>query len=277
MNTKFRCLTSEWLRYAVACIFITCCFPVHSSADGIDSLKKEAASGSKRSIYNLGVKYDSGEEISEDKGMAFSLYKISARMNYAPAQNNLGWFYRQGIATQANPAAAVYWFGLSALQGNALALQNLAEMFISGEGVPKNLKYAENFYTLCATKKIGVSDDRESGFNNAIHECRREVGNIWALQNFSEGQKKYRYAAVWLAASLVEHEEEKEDSEFGVRARKSKKKTKELLMKVKKELDADSRKWVNGVLENWDEFRDMMEDVTPFPLGIFQLIRDERL
>jgi hypothetical protein len=45
-------------------------------------------------------------------------------------------------------------FGFAALQGNSLALQNLGEMYQSGECVAKNLNIARSFFAICATEII---------------------------------------------------------------------------------------------------------------------------
>ena len=142
----------------------------------INELIEAANDGSKNSNYNLGVIYSNGHGVKKNLALANKYYFIAAEMNFAPAQNNLGWSYREGLGVPVNPLEAIYWFRLSALQGNALALQNLAEMYLAGEGVARQPAVAETFYTLCATQVVINEESivKESGINNAIHECRRE-------------------------------------------------------------------------------------------------------
>ena len=104
-----------------------------TEAKDISAVFEAAEEGSKIALYDLGVRYGSGNDVKQDKEVANQYYTKSALMGYAPAQNNLGWSYRQGIAVPKNSSKALYWFRLAALQGNALALQNLAEMFQQGD------------------------------------------------------------------------------------------------------------------------------------------------
>lgn len=164
---------------------------------------------------------------------------------------------------------AIHWFRLSALQDNALALQNLAEMFHHGEGVAVNLNAANDLYTLCATLPVvnegNESDGRESGFNNAIIECRRELGQL-ILSNAKDDQQKLKIAAFWIRVSYVKNKDVSEDSEVGVRARRTLTETEKLLSKVSNQLTPDSSKWVEESLKNWSTFRLTIRDTTSFPL-----------
>jgi TPR repeat protein len=226
------------------------------SRDGINS---------KVSLYNLGWKYSIGDGVKEDKSIALQYYERSANLGYAPAQNNVGWFYRQGIATKQEPMKAIYWFRLSALQGNALALQNLAEMYQAAEGVPKDMYIAKSFYALCATEIITDFPEREAGFNNAIHECRREMGKIESV-SAEDDQEGLRLAALWFTVSLVKNKDLQKDTEKGVKARKSIKETKELLNIVSEKLDKKSKAWVKDSAKKWDSTRIYIRNLTPFPL-----------
>ena len=236
-----------------------------SEARDIKSVFEAAEEGSKIALYDLGVRYGSGNDVKQDKEVANQYYAKSALMGYAPAQNNLGWSYRQGIAVTKNPPKALYWFRLAALQGNALALQNLAEMFQQGEGVMKDIQIARSFYVLCATEAIGDVPGREAGFNNAIHECRREVGKIDALAT-ADDQNGLKRAAMWFTVALSKDKDAFKDSEMGLRARKSRKETVELLSKVNEKLNDDSKKWVKEVVDDWNSLREIIKDRTPFPL-----------
>jgi TPR repeat protein len=237
----------------------------HAFGNELDELLSSAERGSKVSLYNLGWKYSSGDSVKEDKDLAIQYYEKSANLGYAPAQNNLGWFHRQGIATKKDPIKAIYWFRLAALQGNALALQNLAEMYQAAEGVPKDMRIARSFYALCATEIIADLPDREAGFNNAIHECRREMGKIDSVLT-DDDQEGLRWAALWFTVSLMKNKDLQTDSENGVKARKATKETKELLKTVSEKLNKKSKAWVKNAVKNWGDIRTYIRDHTPFPL-----------
>jgi hypothetical protein len=231
----------------------------------IRAIFDEAEKGSKSALYDLGVRYGSGDGVKEDNEIANKYYSKSAALGYAPAQNNLGWAYRQGIAVAKNPTKAMYWFRLSALQGNALAIQNLAEMFQQGEGAVKDLEIARSFFILCATEIIGELPGREDGINNAIHECRREIGKIDSVAA-KDDRQGLRRAAMWFSVALIEDKDAAKDSKIGLRARRSRKETEELLNKINEKLSDESRKWVNEVIGDWNTLRVIIKDRTPFPL-----------
>ena len=75
----------------------------------------------------------------------------------------------------------MYWLRLAGLKGDARALQNIAEMFQQGVGVARDMTVASSFCVLCVTHVVGDIYCRKAEFNNAIHECRREVGKIDAI------------------------------------------------------------------------------------------------
>ena len=246
-------------------IFILISTYTFAETKQIKALFDEAEKGSKSALYDLGVRYGSGNGVKENNELANKYYIRSANLGYAPAQNNLGWSYRQGIAVAINPTKAIYWFRLSALQGNSLALQNLAEMFQRGEGIAKNLEIARSFFILCATEIIGELPGREDGINNAIHECRREIGKIDAIAA-KDDQKGLRRAAMWFAVALIEDKDAAMDNEIGLRARRSRKETEELLAKIDEKLNDESRKMVNELIADWNTLRVLIKDRTPFPL-----------
>ena len=236
-----------------------------SAEYSIEELIKATERGSKIATYSLGVRYAHAIGVKQDQEKANFLYRRAAKMNYAPAQNNLGWSYRQGLGVKKNPFTAIYWFRLASLQNNALALQNLAEMFQHGEGVTKNEAIATDLYSLCATiPVINEGGGRESGFNNAILECRRELGTL-ILAEAGVDQHKLKIAAFWITVSLVKNREVAEDSQIGVRARRTQAATEKILADLTNQLTPDSSKWIEENLKDWNQFRASIQDLTPFP------------
>jgi len=241
-------------------------FLSNAQSSDLKNLLDQAKDGSKSAMYNLGVMYSTGNGVKANKELANKFYTESASMNYSPAQNNLGWSYREGLGVPKNTAVAVYWFRLSAIQGNPLALQNLAEMYVAGEGVPKRPDVAEDLYRLCAAQRFVKSDQgNEGAYNNAIHECRRELGKLISVRSKDE-QKALRTASFWFRSSLVENYELKEDTETAIRSRRATKETLDLLAKIDSKLTKQSKEWVESNLKNWDALREYIQDTTAFPL-----------
>jgi hypothetical protein len=242
--------------------------PSIAKANAFDNELKASNEGSKISTYTVGVYYDYGMYVKENKSEAIKYYYKAALQNYSPAQNNLGWSYRQGLGIKKDTNKAIYWFRLAALQNNALALQNLAEMYQTGEGVNANIDYAESLYILCATQQIdNKNQERETGYNNAIHECRRELGKLYAF-TVTNKDKALEFAALWFKLALVKNNDFNDDSEVGVRTRRSVSETIALLKKVEKELKPESKKWVEKMYKSWANLREEINDRTSFPLTI---------
>ena len=82
--------------------------------------------------------------MAENDAEAVQWFQLAARQGHAPAQNDLGLMYANGMGVAENDAEAVQWFRLAARQGDARAQHNLGLMYANGEGVPPDdvLAYA---------------------------------------------------------------------------------------------------------------------------------------
>lgn len=112
--------------------------------------------------------------------------KMSANLGYAPAQNDLGYFYDKGEGVNKDLNEAIKYYKLSAEQGYAIAQYNLAICYLKGEGVEKNLKEAFKYFKLSA----------DQGHSQA----QRNVGNFYFYgdvveKNLKEAFKYYKLSA----------------------------------------------------------------------------------
>lgn len=71
---------------------------------------------------------------------AVKYYLLSANQGYSPAQNILGWCYKQGLGIAKDNRKAVEWFRKSAELGYTPAQWNLALCYEHGEGVEVDYK-----------------------------------------------------------------------------------------------------------------------------------------
>tara|TARA_B100000214_G_C23753400_1_gene528853 strand:- start:145 stop:675 length:531 start_codon:yes stop_codon:yes gene_type:complete len=76
--------------------------------------------------YSMGVLYDKGLGVTENKSTALLWYYAAAQNNYAKAQYNLGVFFLKGIGTSVNLEEANLWFSKAARQGIKQAAKILA-------------------------------------------------------------------------------------------------------------------------------------------------------
>lgn len=82
---------------------------------------------------NLGVMYERGDGVPQNRTAAVKWFRLAADQGHADAQNNLGAMYAYGRGIPRNFAEAAKWFRIAADQGNTYAQYNLAELFYAGE------------------------------------------------------------------------------------------------------------------------------------------------
>ena len=74
----------------------------------------------------------------------------------ANAYYHLGWMYQDGIGTQQDYEQCVYWYQKSADLGNPVAINNLADKYEHGLGVPLDLDMAIGLYQQVAGQVIAA-------------------------------------------------------------------------------------------------------------------------
>ena len=103
--------------------------------------------------YSMGVLYDKGLGVKENKSTALLWYYAAAENNYAKAQYNLGVFFLKGIGTSVNLKEANLWFSKAAQQGLGQAAKILIILSeVEGSGsksldkvrLIKSLGFSEN-------------------------------------------------------------------------------------------------------------------------------------
>ena len=173
-------------------------------------LYQEAAEqGSFIAQNNLGVYYRDGLGAAKDLNEAERYFKLSAEKNYAPAQYNLGLLYYNEnnldeaakyfkLAADNGDSRAMVYLGFMAYNAknyrdaavlyrraaednNPEGFNNLAALYLNGQGVDKNLNEAMKLYAKAA----------ELGLNAAKYN----LGSLY-LNN-----KDYDNAAKWLKAA----------------------------------------------------------------------------
>ena len=105
-------------------------FPLH--------LRKKAEQIDADAKFNMGVRYHSGQGVTQDFAQAASWYSKAAELGHAKGQNNLALLFQMGQGVPKDLAQAVYWFQKAAEQGNADAQCNLGALYYRGLGVPQD-------------------------------------------------------------------------------------------------------------------------------------------
>ena len=105
--------------------------------------------------YSMGVLYDKGLGVTENKSTALLWYYAAAENNYAKAQYNLGVFFLRGIGTSVNLKEANLWFSKAAQQG----LGQAAKILITLSQVKDSGSQSLNKVRLI--KSLGLSKNKK--------------------------------------------------------------------------------------------------------------------
>ena len=122
-------------------------------------IKKNAEQGDADAQYTLGVRYDTGEGVVQDKREAVKWYRKAAEQGYPEAQHNLGVMYSNGEGVEQDNREAVKWYRKAAEQGWAGSQYNLGIMYSTGEGVVQDTREAVKWHRKAA----------EQGYSQAQH------------------------------------------------------------------------------------------------------------
>jgi TPR repeat protein len=114
------------------------------------------------------------------------LYRKSAAQGYAPAQNQLGSMYENGIGVPQNYKRAASYYRLAADQGFASAQYNLAGFFEAGRGVHRDYKQALSWYRKAADQSLPVAE-REVAY---FYQC-----GLGVKRDYAQALAWYRRAA----------------------------------------------------------------------------------
>ena len=139
-----------------------------TTARGIDeatvtALRKSAEQGNPTAQNRLGLLYNQGQGVPQDRMLAKQWFEKAAEQGDAGAQVNLGTLYLLGQGALESDQMALFWFRRGAEQQEALALAKLGFMYEHGRGIPQDFIQAHMWYTLSAArgqKRALVSRDQ---------------------------------------------------------------------------------------------------------------------
>lgn len=115
-------------------------------APDVKALEKKAASGDAEAQIAIGMAYDQGKGVTQDRRKAAEWFGKAAAQGVPQAQFNLGTMYDYGVGVRKNEAKALEFFEKAAVQGMADAQFNLANMYAEGRGTPQDLRKAITWY-----------------------------------------------------------------------------------------------------------------------------------
>ncbi len=127
------------------------------------TLEKKAAAGDADAQVALGMAYDQGKGVLQDRRKAAEWFGKAAEQGVAQAQFNLGTMYDYGVGVKKNEAKALELFEKAAVQGLADAQFNLGNMYAEGRGTAQDLAKAIGWYD-----KAGIQGMTRAQYNLAL-------------------------------------------------------------------------------------------------------------
>jgi|AntRauTorcE11897_2_1112592.scaffolds.fasta_scaffold00990_13 TPR repeat protein len=167
--------------------------------EAIEWYRRAAEKGDDIAQNNLGSLLLESED-SKKRFAAGRWFMSSALQGNANAQYNLANMYRKGKGIKRNMAEAARWYLLAALQGNMYAQNAMAFMYKEGYGITQDKEKAIEWYRRAAEQKLGVAQ---------FHLARlyEQAGKKPGL----EPQKRDSYfslAAIWYYHAAKQGDEE---------------------------------------------------------------------
>ncbi|MDH3335778.1 MAG: sel1 repeat family protein [Rhodospirillaceae bacterium] len=111
----------------------------------LEEFKPLANEGHAASQFSIGLIYQLGRGVKKDQDMARQMYIKAAKQGYWPAYNNLAKMFLDGDGIPQSNATAFKLFEKAA-ENHAQAKNNLARMYENGWGVEKNINTAIRLY-----------------------------------------------------------------------------------------------------------------------------------
>jgi S1-C subfamily serine protease len=111
-----------------------------------------AQSGLADAQFFLGMMFDNGKGVREDKDMALTWYRQAAAQGHINAQYYLGVKYLRGDGVAADLAQSLAWYRRAAAQGDSSAQFALGESYEHGRGAAADLREAQAWYEKAAAQ-----------------------------------------------------------------------------------------------------------------------------
>jgi uncharacterized protein len=122
-----------------------------------------ADQGNASAQFFLGTDYQLGQGVPEDHKEAVKWFRLAADQGLAGAQYSLGFEYERGYAVSQDYKESVRWYRLAADQGLVGAQRSLGVMYDEGKGVPQDYVQAHMWYNLA-----GANGDADGVKNRDI-------------------------------------------------------------------------------------------------------------
>lgn len=163
-------------------------------AEALHWYRKAAELGEETAQFNLGVMYRDGDGVEKDAKEAFQWFQKSAEQGYASAQCEVGIAYLKGLGVLQDPQQAAEWFFKAAKQAENLAQARLGLLYMDAANTPTNRIEAHKWFSLAAA----------DGYENA-KSLRDDIALKMSAPELAEARKRAKmFLAGDIPAQLVE-------------------------------------------------------------------------
>lgn len=176
----------------------------HLEIDPLWLLEEAAEQGNSVAYYELGNYYYERVETESDLVHVFSYYKKAALAGVADAMNNLADMYLNGEGTVVNEAEAFAWFKKAGALGVAEAKFTLGMMYEQGLGISVDLHAAFSYYEQSAQEGYEEAQYRIGMiyFDGLLQKPQKAE---WAFQWFMKAAEQHQLDAIFNVAYCYEH------------------------------------------------------------------------
>ena len=127
---------------------------------GVALFRQGTDLGHVTSIYDLAIEFLYGEDgVEKDEAQAITLFTQAADLGHLKSLCRLGLIYRTGLASvpeSRDPRKAVEYFLKGVEKDDPKSALYLAEMYLNGEGIERNVDQALHFFEMAAN--LGLAE-----------------------------------------------------------------------------------------------------------------------
>ena len=127
-------------------------------AEAYEALTAAAIAGDARAARYVGVMYDTGEGVRQDRREAVEWYRRAAALGDPVGMFNVAVSYDSGVGIGRDHRQAARWYARAAALHDGRAEYNLALMYRSGDGVPRSPAQAERLFRAAARDGASAGD-----------------------------------------------------------------------------------------------------------------------
>lgn len=177
-------------------LLLACCQPAtaqtgtqerHVTRNELSAVRKAAENGDPNAQYSLAVLYSYGANgVAQDYRKAAYWYQKAADQGDALAEQELGELYYKGQGLPQDYARAIYWVRKAANQGDAAAQWDLGLAYLSGKGVQQS--NSEAYFWLDIAASLEASDSLQQ----TVAKSRDEAASRLTPAEISRVQERAR-------------------------------------------------------------------------------------